>query len=296
MWTLLLWLACAGNEPPGLPAEAQAAKSALADELKNRDPQKVSRAAEHAAQWEGQDAQLDRLIGDALGNVLMNASDGFRLLSANPAPDDPTWAAALLAAASRTADEETMSAAWSKVGRPVLPFHHPVVGQVVRRMHADPHLGFDGVEHAIHACTLLDAQPSVGRRALDHPVTSAMLEVSQAVGATQVVVGRPIFRTDPDPQSGRGGLQCLKKVWLEDGWPNPVPRALTVALTDGVRKVYVDIRIQEGEPWAFATSDPVAAGRWLEAMKLWTTPNGPAVVRAKFAGGLWVSSSEEQTP
>ena len=293
MWTLVLWLACAGNEPPSLSAEAKAAKRALAVELNQRDPQKVSRAAEHAAQWEGQDAHLDRMIGDALANVLMNPSDGLRLLSDNPAPDDAEWQSSLLAAASRTGDEDKMVAAWEKVGRPTLPFQHPVVGQVVRRMHADPHLGADAVENAIHACTLLDAQPAVGRRALDHPVTSAMLDVSQAVGATQVAVGRPIFRTDPDPQSGRGALQCLKKVWLEDGWPDPIPRALTLALTDGVRKVYVDIRIQEGEPWAFAASDPVAAGRWLEAMKLWTTPDGPNIVRRKFAGGLWSTPSEE---
>ena len=143
MWTLLLWLACPSNEPVGLPQEAVAAKSALVDELKARDPQKVSRAAEHAAQWEGQDAHLDRLLGDALANVLMNPTDGFQLLSSNPDPGDPWWQGAVMAAASRTGDAESMSKAWSLAERPLLSFSHPVVTQISQKMRTDPALGVE---------------------------------------------------------------------------------------------------------------------------------------------------------
>ena len=140
---------------------------------------------------------------------------------------------------------------------------------------------------------LLDKQPPVGRQALDHPVSAALLKVAAAIGASQVLVGRPIFRTDPDSQSGRGPYQCQKKVWLGDAWPDPVPRAMTLAFSDGLHELYVDIRIDEGEPWAYTASDAVAAGRWLEAMKLWETPDGPQRVRTKFGGGLWVEGSQE---
>ena len=294
MWIFLLWLACSGNSAPELPAEAVEAKRRLVEELRDRDPQKVSKAAESAARWEGQDSHLDRLIGDALANVLMNSDDGLELLNANPAPNDPGWKGAVLAAASRTGDADKMAAAWKRMGLEVLPFEHPVVGQVSRRMRGDPGLDSDVMERTLRACMLLDAQPPVGRQPLDHPVSSTLLEVGEAVGATQVVVGRPIFRTDPDRQSGRGPFQCRKKVWLEDGWPGLVPRALTIALTDGLRKVFVDVRVQDGEPWAFAASDAVVAGRWLEAMKLWEAPNGSQLVREKFGEGLWVQSTAKE--
>ena len=163
-------------------------------------------------------------------------------------------------------------------------------------MRANPALGAEEMEATISACTFLDKQPSVGRQALDHPTSSKLVEVAAAVGATHVVVGRPIFRTDPDPQAGRGPYQCQKKVWLGADWPDPVPRAMTVGLSDGLRSLYVDIRLDDGEPWAYASSDAMVAGRWLEAMKLWETPGGPSRVRAKFDGGLWAAGSEGDEP
>ena len=212
MWIFLLWLACSGNPTQELPAEAMEAKQRLVEELRHRDPQKVSKAAESASRWEGQDSQLDRLIGDALANVLMNSEDGLQLLNANPAPDDPAWKRAVLAAASRTGDAEKMAEAWRRVGLERLPFDHPVAGQVSRRMRADPALGSELMERTLRACLLLDAQPPVGRQPLDHPVSNTLMAVGDAVGATQILIGRPIFRTDPDPQAGRGPFQCRKKV------------------------------------------------------------------------------------
>jgi hypothetical protein len=293
MWTLLLWLACSGDEPTQLPKEAVAARRALSIELQARNPEKVSAAAEHAAQWEGQNPELDRLLGDALANVLMHPADGMQLLGANPDPESAHWISAYLAAASRTGDPDHMKAAWGGVGRPVMDFSHPVVSQVRQQMLADPALGLEKMESALFACALLDAQPSVGRQPLDHPVSATLLDVADAVGATQAVLARPIFRADHDPQSGRGPLHCRKKIWLENGWPEPFPRSLTVGMTDGVHKVFVDIRLNDGEPWAFASSDSIAGGRWIEAMKLWETPNGPARVREKYADGLWANPKVE---
>ena len=294
MLNVLFWLACSGNGLESLPAAAVVARDKLAQELTTRDPKKVSAAAKHAAQWEGQDAQIDRLIGDALANVLMNPSDGLRLLQNNPDPNNVAWESALLAAASRTGDAQLMRSAWNQVGRPSLEFEHPVKDQVSQRMRANPSLGADEMEAAISACMLLDKQPPVGRQALDHPTSPALMSVAPAVGATQVLAARPIFRTDPDPQSSRGLYQCQKKVWLGDSWPDPMPRALTLAFSDGLRDLFVDIRLDGGEPWAYAASDAAAAGRWLEAMKLWETPGGPERVRSKFSGGLWVDGSEEK--
>ena len=129
MWNILFWLACSVNEPEALPAAAVAARERLAQELTNRDPKKVSSAAEHAAQWEGQDAQMDRLIGDALANVLMNPIDGLRLLQNNPDVGNVAWEGALLAAASRTGDAQLMRAAWEQADRPSVDFDHPVGSQ-----------------------------------------------------------------------------------------------------------------------------------------------------------------------
>jgi hypothetical protein len=292
MLTLLFLLACSADDPPQLPEVAVSARRTLAVELQTRVPKKVSRAAEHAAQWEGLDSDLDRLLGDALANVLMNPADGIQLLASNPAPADAQWVSAYLAAASRTGDSDQMKKAWLAVGRPALDFSHPVTGQVRHQMLADPSVGADQMEAALLACALLDAQPPVGRKDLDHPVSKVLVDVAEALGATQVAVARPIFRTDPDPQTGRGPLQCRKKIWLKDGWPEPFPRSLTVAITDGVNKLFVDVRLSEGEPWAFAASDPIAGGRWLQAMKLWETPNGPERVREKYSEGLWANPSE----
>jgi hypothetical protein len=154
-------------------------------------------------------------------------------------------------------------------------------------MRADPSMHVDHMEDALMACQLLDSQPPVGRQPLDHPVSPRILDVVKAVGGTQVVVGRPIFRTDPDPQSGKGPLRCLKKVWMGRAWPDPLPRAFTIGLSNGIRNVYIDIRLEDGEPWAYASSDAGVAGRWLEAMKLWETPNGPQRVNQRFKNGLW---------
>ena len=58
-------------------------------------------------------------------------------------------------------------------------------------------------------------------------------------------------------------------------------------LTDGVHRVFIDIKPNNGEAWAFATSDPEAADRWLQATQLLGTPGGEEAVRQRYAKGLW---------
>jgi hypothetical protein len=246
----------------------------------------VSQTAKEVSVWEGQDPELDRLLGDALANVLMHPADGLSLLQNNPSPEDPNWVTAYLGASMRTGDPLAMATAWDSLGRSALNFEHPVVHQVVRRMLADPTVQPDLMAHAITQCSLLDSQPHVGRKPLDQRVDATLLTVAPMVGATQTVIGRPTFRGDPQSTSNRGPFFCTHKV-LIDEWPTPLPKTMSVGLTDGVHRVFIDIKPNDGEAWAFATSDPEAAGRWLQATQLLETPGGEEAVRQRYGQGLW---------
>ena len=112
MWKWLLWQACGGATAPGLSEEAVSARKGLEHALVAREPADVGPAAKKAAQWEGKDAPLDILLGDALANVLMRTEDGLRLLEANKRPEDPKWAKAYMAATMRQGDPEKMKAVW----------------------------------------------------------------------------------------------------------------------------------------------------------------------------------------
>jgi hypothetical protein len=286
MWTLLLWLACSNAPSSELPPEGVLARDKMARSLQTRDPTDVSLSAKEASVWEGKDPALDRLLGDALANVLMHPDDGLRLLEANPSPTDPEWVTAHLAAAMRSGKPESMNAAWDAAGHSALNFKHPVVHQIMRRMLADPQISPDMMVDAITRCSLLDSQPRVGRKPLDQMVNANLLKVATMVGATQIVLGRPQFRGDPEPTSNRGPLFCTYKV-LIDEWPTPLPKTMSVGLTDGVNRVFIDIKSNNGEPWAFASSDSQAAGRWIEATQLLETPDGEKTIRERYAEGLW---------
>ena len=101
MWTLLLAFACSEPVSTGLPPEGISAKKNLAQALKSRDPSRVERAAESAANWETQDSELDQLLGDALANVLMHVPAGLSLLKENPDPTNPAWQRAFLLATAQ---------------------------------------------------------------------------------------------------------------------------------------------------------------------------------------------------
>jgi len=286
MW--LLWQACGGATTPGLSEEAVTARVALAHALEGRDPIVVGAAAKTAAKWENQDADLDILLGDALANVLMRPTDGLQLLEARKTPDDPTWARAYIGAVMRQGDPEKMAAIWSTTKGETLDFTHPVAQQVADRLRRDPSLAPERVAEAVTNCTLLDGQPSVGRQVLDLPASSHLLEAAKALGLTRVVLGRPAWRSDADPFSGRGPLHCRNGVLLEGGWPDPMPRALVLGATDGLRRVYIDVKLEKGEPWCFASSDAKVAARWVNAAL--ALAGGADALPPQFDGGLWGGS------
>jgi hypothetical protein len=295
MLTLLLAMACGVFERPALPDHAETVRAQLAEALVERDPSVVGPLAEKASEWEGKDGDLDRLLGDALANVLMHPQDGLRILQSRPAPEDPAWVEAIKAASLRVGDPVVMKATWAELGGRVPPFDNPVVPQVVQRLLSDPTMASAGAVAGIDGCALLDLQPPVGRKALDHRADPRLLEVGVLMGADQVVVGRPLFRSDPDPQTGRGRLQCVRKVLLEDGWPVPLSRTLTLGLRQGQRSVFIDIKTDNGEPWAYAASDSVAGGRMLRAMELMGSSNSEDQLQAMFERGLW-AVDQDGTP
>ena len=292
MWTLLFLVACFDSSPPQLSVEAIGARAALAQALESRIPMEVQATAEAAATWEGQDPALDRLLGDALANVLMHPADGLRLLQANPSEGDKAWTQALLLASLRSGDVQSMKAAWTRAKRPMPAFDNPITLALVQRAHADPQISLDQIEAGINGCAFLDNQPPIGRKALDYPASSALLTVAGWLGADATVIGRPKAAADVDPQQGRGPLQCDRKV-LVDGWPSPLTKTLTLGLSQGRRRVFLDIKLTDGEPWVFATSDALAGGRWIKALALFDLPDAEARIRSMYPDGLWADGADQ---
>ena len=292
MWTWLLIMACTTSNPSGLSSEASAARDRLAQALGPRDLVAVQTAVEQAVEWEGQDPELDRLLGDALANVLMHVEDGRARLENNPDRDSDAWNNAFLLATARTGDVNLMTETWTTLGRSVPPFDNPVTPSIVQRLKRNPSMTLEAFEKPIVDCGLMDAQPPVGRDALDQAVSSDLLTVAPWVGADTVVIGRPRSKSDPDPDQARGPIQCARKVLLDE-WPVPLSKTLTVGMASGNRRVYIDIQPMNDGAWAYATSDDLAGGAWVKAMNLAGAPNAEALVQARFPYGLW---AEEKTP
>jgi hypothetical protein len=293
MWTLLFLMACSDPPVRALTPEGASAKIALAQALESRQPTVVQAKAKHAAQWEGQDQALDHLLGDALANVLMHPKDGLNLLNAQPKPDDPDWTRAMLMATFRTGDVPAMKRAWATAGRQAIPFDNPITPSIVQRALASPDFGLKTLEAGIKGCALLDAQPPIGRKALEYPASASLLKVAAWLGADATVIGRPKAVGDGDPQLARGPLQCERKVLVDD-WPQSFTKTLTLGLKQGNRKVFIDIKITDGEPWVFATSDTVAGGRWMAAAALADTPDAEQRIGALYPDGLWAKTGWAQ--
>lgn len=289
MWTLLITIACSDPAPVGLPAEATAAKAELAQALEMRVPSEVQAKAEAAVKWEGQDAELDWMLGDALANVLMQPTEGIKLLQAHPELTAAHRTQALLLATFREGDTVAMKQAWAEAERSVPAFDNPVTTAMVQHTHADPKITIEQIETGINGCAFLDAQPPVGRSALDYPAGPGLLQAAEWLGADAVVIGRPRVLSDADPHQGRGPLHCERKV-LIDTWPHPFSKTLTLGLAQGHRKVFIDIKLTDGEPWVFATSDPLAGGRWLRAYSLMGAPNAEQAISTMFPDGLWATT------
>lgn len=288
---MLFFMACTGGSGAELAPEGVDARDRLAASLVERDPSQVGPIAEQASAWEGQDPPLDRLLGDALANVLMNADDGLQLLRKHPDLGNSQWEEATRSAALRTGNVETIRAVWAELGEAPIPFDNPVLSQIVQRMRAEPKQGSLKAIEGLFGCQLLDAQPAVGRKSMDHPIGPEIVDVAAALGVEQVTIGRPVYRSDPDPQSGRGHLQCQRKILLSDGWPRLITKTITIGLRQGDRTAFIDIKMVDGEPWAYATSNELVGDRLLRAWMAQVSDRGQDLSE-RYPNGVWASEPE----
>jgi hypothetical protein len=266
----LAGLACT-SEPSSAPepsAELSAARTALADALVERHPQSVSTAARAASVYEGQDPQLDHLLGDALANVLMRPSEGIPLLRKHPAPDSPTWATALESAVLRTGNVDALQAALRETDSAPIESPESLVAWMGARALRDPHLSIDDYRAAAEACALFDAHPTRGRRQVDQPVPEGFFSALPRLGATMVVVGRAEVPPDPPADSGKGMQPCRTgRVWSDAAWPDPLPRHITVGIATNTHPLFLSVQPETGEPWVFASTRSEAAGELLQQVR-----------------------------
>lgn len=291
---LALLLAC------GPSREQQAATTALADALVRREVSEVSRAARKAGAWRGEDPVLDRLLGDALANVLMHPDDGLTLLEANPAPDDPAWRRALRGAALRSGDRAKMADVWRRTGGAELDFQQGVVDQLVQRAKADPELDLSAVDSVLARCALLQRRPVVGRRSVDRPIEGDLFAAARALGARVLVLARS---TDLlDVAADNSGWRCNGLTLIDaDGLPAELPPKITVlGASDGQHDVFLDLREEDGVPTIFSANDPEGAGRWIRAAELVASAGdataGAQRVRETLGTGLAGSAFPSQNP
>lgn len=283
---LSLLLACGG-----LPAEGVRAREELEAALETRDPAQVGPAARAAGPWQGRDPTLDRLLGDALANVLMRPDEGLSLLLANPAPEDAGWRAAQLAAAIRTEDGTEVSAARARAGLDALPLEEQpgrdVLAQVAAHALRHPDAPISRLDEVLADCLVADARPRVGRKPLDLPLPSNIIEAARALGASRVVMTRPEDRSDRDPLRYDTAPRCGDARLIEgDSLPDPLPpRAMVISASDGRTSVHLDIMMRDEQAWVFGASDPEQAARWIRAADLLST-RGADGVRTELGAGL----------
>ena len=245
----------------GVPSELESARGRLAAALQTRDVATVSDAARAASAFEGQDPALDRLIGDALANVLMRPADGLPLLAAHPDPHDPEWTRAYESAALRTSDPSVLAAARTATETTGALPTPALIAWVGAQALRDPAVSIDTLDRASAACSLWDAQPPRGRRSVDQPVSEGFFEALPQLGATTVIIGRATVPTDPAPSEGTGLQPCeYGRIWPDAAWPRPLPRHLTVAIGTPAGALYLSVQPVGGEPWVFASAQAELAG------------------------------------
>lgn len=287
MWIVALGLLGCG----GLSADGVRARDGLAEALREREPARVAAAAREAGAYQGRDPALDRLLGDALANVLMRPDEGLALLLANPAPQDATWVAAWLAAAIRADDPAQVSAARAAAGLDPLPLTDDPMREVLAEASAwlmrHPERGADRLDQLAEACLLMDSRPRVGRQRLDMPMPPAILDGARALGAVTVAMSRPEDRSDRDPLVSDVDPRCRDVRLIEgDALPDPLPpRTMVISATDGYTRVHLDVMLRGEEPWVQSASDAQAGARWLRAAELLAS-GGEAAVRRELGTGL----------
>ena len=284
----------------GPSSEQVAATHALGEALQSREVEQVSRAARQAGAWRGKDPALDRLLGDALANVLMRPEDGLPLLEANAAPDDASWRKALRGAALRSGDRARMARAWEQTGGAGQDFDQPVLDEIVARAKADPRFDLGLVDSVLARCALLARQPSVGRRAVDHPVEGDLFAAARALGARVIVLARSPELLDEGPSSA--AWRCADLTLMDvDQLPADLPPRITVlGASDGRTDVFLDLREENDVPMIFASSNTEAAGRWIRAAALLTEAGDPEAgarrVHDTLGSGLAGSAFPSQNP
>ena len=300
MILLAFTLAC---RPEGLPADALAARDALRSALQTRDPAQVSTAARAAGAWRGQDPELERLLGDALANVLMRPGEGLALLEQRPAPDDPAWTAAIRGAAIRVGDAATLARVRALTGQPEVALDPDVVDQVATRARLDPTFPLDELDDVNARCGLLGHRPRAGRKDYRAPLPAHLEEAARALGATVFALGRTPLETDGDPLRGQGLYLC-RELRLLPALPTPFPGRLTVfGASDGRTNVYLEARMEEEGPWIFAVSHAEWGPRWARAAAVYNDAGGGAAGAAKVRellgpglAGSAFSPNKEATP
>ncbi len=284
----------------GLPAEGLAAREALASALVAPKAEAVSQAARGASAWQGQDPALDRLLGDALANVLMRPEEGLPLLEANPAPDDPAWRRALRGAALRSDDKARIAAAWTATGGEPPQLDVPLLSQIVSRARHDPAFDVGTVDALLWRCALLLRRPTVGRKSLGMQVEGDLFAAGRALGASGFAVGRSVLQVDMSANAQV--WRCGELVLLEDeALPSPLPPRVTVlGATDGKVDVYLELREEEGVPVVFVASNGQWGARWMRAASLLaqgpTPEQGLARVRETLGSGLAGTAFPQPAP
>lgn len=284
--------ACTGGGPA---PELVEARSALAAAMVLRVPEEVGPAARAADGYRGRDADLDRLLGDALANVLMQPGAGLALLDGVPLPQDPAWVRARQGALLRAGDLGALEAAWTHTA-PLPESSAPLWEQVGAHARRDPGFGPEDAAEVFADCALLDRQPMRGRKALDMPANQHLIAAAVALGATRVVVARPPSASDPDPLEGQGAWMC--NTGRLEGWtelPARLPRGAVVAASDGQTDAWLMVKTrQEGGLWAYGAYDMERGARWVGAALLIETLDDPeqadAAVRTRYGHGLAAGS------
>jgi len=249
----------------------------------------VSTAARSAAELEGTDPALDRLLGDALANVLMRPADGLALLRGHPAPGDPAWVDAYLSATLRTGDPVALERALRDTPLPDPGAPPDLVAWLGARALRDSSLRFGQLVTDARTCDLWDRRPQRGRRSVDQPIPDGFLESLPQLGAVEVLVGRATVPTDPAPATGQGLQPCLSgRLWPEARWPEPLPKHFTVAIATRGEPLYLSIRPEGGSPWVFASTRADVAGQLVAQVR--------AVQAGAVADSHWLVDRLQASP
>lgn len=258
--TVLGCLALLGCKPAH--DEVGSAREALQAALSERDPARVAQTARMAGAFEGQEPALDRLLGDALANVLMRPSEGLKLLEKNPARGNPEWQTAISSAAMRTGESAVFTTILELTdATPFMPTPDLLAWTATQAL-ADPKIDVHTLRARSEDCVLFDAHPPRGRRTVDQPAPADLGDVLFKLGAERVVLGRAGTPTDPAPSTGRGLQPCRTgRLFPGHVFPEPLPRHLTMSISAGGRGLHLSVRPEADDAWVFASTRAVEASK-----------------------------------